>query len=40
MPLGRAKRTLIDADGRPERTIMGLADYAANTAPFFAAHDL
>lgn len=38
-PEARQIRTAIGADGRAELTIMGLGDYAANTAPFFAAHD-
>lgn len=38
-PNARQIRTAVGADGRPELTIMGLDDYAANTAPFFAAHD-
>lgn len=35
----RQIRTAIDAEGKPALTIMGLDDYAVNTAPFFAAHD-
>ena len=38
-PEARQIRTTIGADGQPELTIMGLDDYAANTAPFFAAND-
>ena len=38
-PEARQIRTTVGADGRPELTIMGLADYAANTTPFFATHD-
>lgn len=38
-PDARQVRTAIDADGKPTLTIMGLDDYAANTAPFFEAHD-
>jgi len=38
-PDARQIRTAIGADGRPELTIMGLQDYAANTAPYFASHD-
>ena len=38
-PEARQIRTAIDADGKSELTIMGLADYAAYTAPFFATHD-
>ena len=37
-PEARQIRTAIAAEGRPALTIMGLDDYAANTAPFFAAH--
>ena len=36
-PEARQIRTTIGADGRPELTIMALADYAASTTPFFAA---
>ena len=38
-PDARQIRTTFGADGRAALTIMGLAEYAANTAPFFAAHD-
>lgn len=38
-PQARQIRTTIGADGRPQLTIMGLEDYAANAAPFFAAND-
>src|SRR5687767_15482227 len=31
-------RTFVDSDGRPGMTAMGLAEYAANTTPFFAAN--
>lgn len=34
----RQIRTWVDADGRPAMKIMGLADYARDTAPFFAAN--
>lgn len=37
-PEARQIRTTIDAQGRPQLTIMSLEDYAAGTAPFFAAH--
>lgn len=37
-PEARQIRTSIGDDGQPSLTIMGLADYAANTAPFFATH--
>jgi hypothetical protein len=38
-PEARQIRTLLDADGRPAARIMGLADYAADTTPFFAEND-
>jgi hypothetical protein len=38
-PEARQIRTWIDADGRPACTIMGLADYARDTTPFFAEND-
>lgn len=38
-PDARQIRTTIDAHGRAELTIMSCDDYAANTAPFFMAHD-
>lgn len=38
-PDARQIRTTIGEDGRAELTIMSCDDYAANTAPFFAAHD-
>jgi len=31
-------RTWVDDDGRPQRLVMSLEDYAANTTPFFAAN--
>lgn len=37
-PEARQIRTTIAADGRPELTIMSLADYEAGTTPFFASH--
>ena len=38
-PEARQIRTWIGADRRPECRIMGLADYARDTTPFFAEHD-
>ena len=38
-PDARQIRTWIDADGRAACTIMGLDDYARDTAPFFADND-
>jgi hypothetical protein len=38
-PDARQIRTWIDADGRPECRMMGLADYARDTTPFFAEND-
>ena len=38
-PDARQIRTWIDADGRPASKMMGLADYARDTTPFFAAND-
>ena len=37
-PEARQIRTTIDAEGRPQLTIMTLADYAAGATPFFAAN--
>ena len=37
-PEARQMRTGVDADGKPWIRIMGLDDYAADTAPFFAAN--
>jgi len=31
-------RTWVDEHGRPQRLVMSLDDYAANTTPFFAAN--
>ena len=39
LPEARQVRTWVDEDGRPQMLAMGLADYAANTTPFFAAND-
>ena len=38
-PEARQIRTWIDEAGRPACRIMGLADYAGDTTPFFAAND-
>jgi hypothetical protein len=38
-PEARQVRTWIDEAGRPTCRIMGLADYARDTTPFFAEHD-
>jgi len=38
-PEARQIRTWIGADGRADCRIMGLADYARDTTPFFAEHD-
>jgi len=38
-PDARQIRTWIDADGRPACKIMGVADYARDTTPFFAEND-
>ena len=38
-PDARQIRTFLDADGRPAMKAMGLADYAGDTAPYFATHD-
>ena len=37
-PDARQMRTGVDADGKPWIRIMGLDDYAADTAPYFAAN--
>ena len=37
-PDARQIRTWIDDDGRPAMKMMGLADYARDTTPFFAAN--
>ena len=39
LPEARQIRTSVDDEGKPAMTVMGLADYAANTTPFFAAND-
>jgi hypothetical protein len=38
-PDARQIRTVLDVNGEARMTIMGLDDYAADTAPFFAAND-
>ena len=38
-PQARQIRTWLDAEGRPQCTIMGLEGYAVDTAPYFAEHD-
>jgi hypothetical protein len=38
-PEARQVRTWLDADGRPAMKMMGPAEYAADTSPFFAAND-
>jgi hypothetical protein len=38
-PDARQIRTWVDEAGRPACRIMGLADYAGDTTPFFAAND-
>jgi hypothetical protein len=37
-PEARQIRTFLDAEGRPALTIMGLDDYARDTAPWFMTH--
>ena len=36
---GRMIRTWVDESGRPKMKMMGLDDYARDTAPYFAEHD-
>jgi len=38
-PEARQIRTWVDEAGKPAFRIMGLADYASDTTPFFAAND-
>jgi hypothetical protein len=38
LPDARQVRTWVDEQGRPQRLVMGLEDYAANTSPFFEAN--
>ena len=35
LPEARQVRTWVDEQGRPQATMMGLADYAENVTPFF-----
>ena len=37
VPDAHQVRTWVDDDGRPQRMVMSLDEYAANTSPFFAA---
>ena len=39
LPEARQVRTWIDEDGRPQKLIMTLDEYQANTTPFFADND-
>jgi hypothetical protein len=39
LPEARQVRTWVDEQGRPQKLEMSLADYEANTTPFFAAND-
>ena len=39
LPDARQARTWIDEDGRPQKLIMTLDEYQANTTPFFADND-
>ena len=38
-PDARQVRTWVDEQGRPQRKVMGLGEYAENTQPFFDAND-
>ena len=38
LPDAHQVRTWVDEEGRPQRLVMSLDDYAANTTPFFAAN--
>ncbi len=38
-PKARQIRTWVDEHGRPAMKMMGLGDYARDTAPYFAEHD-
>jgi hypothetical protein len=38
LPEARQVRTWVDEQGRPAMKVMGLADYARDTQPFFDAH--
>ena len=37
LPDAHQVRTWVDDEGRPQRMVMSLEEYAANTSPFFAA---
>ena len=39
LPDAHQVRTWVDEQGRPQRLIMSLDEYAANTTPFFAEND-
>ena len=39
VPDARQVRTWVDEQGRPQRLVMSLEEYAANTTPFFAEND-
>ena len=39
LPDARQVRTWVDEQGRPQKLMMSLDEYAANTTPFFAAND-
>ena len=39
LPEARQVRTWVDDEGRPQKLSMSLADYSANTQPFFDAND-
>jgi hypothetical protein len=38
LPDAQQVRTWVDEDGRPQRLVMSLDEYAASTTPFFAAN--
>ena len=38
LPEARQVRTWVDEQGRPAMKLMGLAEYAENTTPFFSAN--
>lgn len=39
LPDARQVRTWVDDEGKPAMRMMGLAEYVADTTPFFAAND-
>ena len=39
LPEARQVRTWVDDEGRPQKLSMSLAEYSANTQPFFDAND-